>query len=225
MRAKRKPIALWILDGAAFLLIVAALIVIFFFSPADAQMGAVQKLFYFHIAAGWAGMLAFCFATAAAICYLARNKIRWDALSVSAIEVGLVFSIITTGSGMIWAKPVWGTWWTWDARLTTMAVMALLYAAYFILRSGIEDRQKRRRIASVYAIIGFVSVPLTFFSIRAYRGIHPLVIGVEGESFLSIKMMPAFLLSLAAFTVLLLCLVWERTRLEMYRCLPEGESK
>lgn len=225
MRTKRKPIALWILDGAAFLLIVAALIVIFFFSPADSQMGVVQKLFYFHIAAGWAGMLAFCLATAAAICYFTRNKIHWDALSVSAIEVGLVFSIITTGSGMIWAKPIWGTWWTWDARLTTMAVMVLLYAAYFILRFGIEDRQKRRRIAAVYAIIGFVSVPLTFFSIRAYRGIHPLVIGVEGESFLSIKMMPAFLLSLAAFTVLLLCLVWERTRLEMYRCLHGKGSK
>lgn len=223
MREKRKPMALWMLDGAAVLLFLAALVVILFFTPADAQMGAVQKLFYFHIASGWAGLLAFCFATTSAVFFLAKNNIRWDAWSVSAIEIGLLFSSIATGSGMIWAKPIWGVWWTWDARLTTMAIMVLLYAAYFILRSGIDDKQKRRRIAAVYAIISFISVPLTFFSIRAYRGIHPLMIGVEGGSFLSEKMMPAFILSLVAFTVLLLCLLWERTQLEIQQQMRKGE--
>jgi heme exporter protein C len=225
MRKNRKPIGLWILDAAALLLVAAALTVIFLFTPADAEMGAVQKVFYFHVASGWAGMLGFLAATVAAIIFLIKNKNRWDALSVSAIEIGLIFSIITTISGMIWAKPIWGTWWTWDARLTTMAIMVLLYAAYFILRSGIEDLEKRRRIAAVYAIIGFISVPLTFFSIRAYRSIHPLVIGVKGGSFLSTKMVPAFVISLVAFSVLFVCLLWERTRLETHRDLRVGEIK
>jgi heme exporter protein C len=225
MRKHTKPITLWILDGLACLLVAAALVVILFFTPTDIEMGAVQKVFYFHIASGWAGMLSFLVATVSAIIFLAKKQPRWDALSVSSIEVGLVFSIITTISGMIWAKPIWGTWWTWDPRLTTMAIMVLLYAAYFILRSGIENMEKRRDIASVYAIVGFISVPLTFFSIRAYRSIHPLVITSQDGSFLSEKMIPAFIISLVAFSFLFLALLWERTLLESKKAMERGEEK
>lgn len=221
MTAKKKPLALWILDGVSLLLLLSALAVILFFTPADADMGAVQKVFYFHVASAWVGMLGFLVGTAAAIVFLVKDQSHWDALSVSAIEIGLVFSLIATAAGMIWAKPIWGTWWTWDARLTTMAIMVLLYAAYFVLRAGIEDHEKRRRIASVYAIVGFVTVPFTFFSIRVYRSIHPLVIGAAGGSFLSPRMVPAFILSLVAYTTLFISLLWERTRLQMKMDLKE----
>lgn len=221
MTANRKPLALWIFDGAALLLVLTALTIILFFTPADADMGAVQKVFYFHVASAWIGMLGFLVGTTAAIVFLVRDQSRWDALSESAIEIGLVFSLIATAAGMIWAKPIWGTWWTWDARLTTMAIMVLLYAAYFVLRAGIEDREKRRRIAAVYAIAGFITVPLTFFSIRIYRSIHPLVIGTMGGSFLSPRMVPAFVLSLVAFTTLFICLLWERARLQKKMDLKE----
>jgi len=211
MKTDQKPVYLWILDGAAVSLVAAALIVIFIFTPADAVMGAVQKVFYFHVAAGWAGMLGFLVATIAAMLYLTRKDNRWDALSVCAVEIGLLFSLITTFSGMIWARPIWGTWWTWDARLTTMTIMDLLYLAYFILRGGIDDPEKRSRISAAYAIVGFISVPLTFFSIWAYRTIHPVM---SGGSFLSAEMVPAFVISLVAFSVLFVTLLWERLRLE-----------
>lgn len=225
MKQQKHPLALWILGGAALVLILAALVVILFFTPADADMGAVQKVFYFHISAAWAGMLGFLVGTVAAIVLLIKKDRHWDAMSVSAIEIGLICSVIATLAGMIWAKPIWGTWWTWDARLTTMAIMILLYAAYFVLRAGIEDEEKRHRIAAVYAIVAFISVPLTFFSIRAYRGMHPVVIGVQGGSFLSSKMVPAFVLSLVAFTILFLSLLWERIRLEIKPRRTEREKK
>lgn len=224
MTANKKPLALWILDGGALALILVALAVILFFTPADADMGAVQKVFYFHVASAWVGMLGFLVGTAAAIIFLVKGETRRDALSVSAIEIGLVFSLIATAAGMIWAKPIWGTWWTWDARLTTMAIMVLLYAAYFVLRAGIEDKEKRRRIAAVYAIVGFISVPLTFFSIRVYRSIHPLVIGAGAGAFLSPRMVSAFIISLAAFTILFISLLWERTRLEEKLNRGKGEE-
>ncbi len=214
MRLNKKPIGLWLLDGVTSLFICAAVLVIFLFTPVDASMGMVQKVFYFHIASGWAGMLALLTGTVAAIMYLVKGKYQSDILSVSSIEVGLLFAVITVVSGMIWARPIWLTWWTWDPRLTTMAIMILLYAAYFILRAGIENPNVKRRIAAVYAVLGSLSVPLTFFSIRAFRSIHPVVIGNgEGGSFLSAKMLPAFSLSLAAFSFLLFDLIWHRCRI------------
>jgi heme exporter protein C len=214
MRSNKKPIGLWLLDGVTLLFTSAALLMIFLFTPADASMGMVQKVFYFHIASGWAGMLALFVGTIAAILYLVKGKNQSDIISVSSIEVGLLFAIITVVSGMIWARPIWLTWWTWDPRLTTMAILIFLYAAYFILRAGIENPSVKRRIAAVYAVLGFLSVPLTFFSIRAYRSIHPVVIG-NGEtgSFLSTKMLPAFYLSLVAFSFLLFDLIWHRYRI------------
>jgi heme exporter protein C len=211
---KNKPIGLWILDGATAFLMAGALLVIFLFTPADATMGEVQKIFYFHIASGWAGLLALLVGMVAAVVFLARRNVECDSLSASAIEVGLLFSVITVVSGMIWARPIWLTWWTWDPRLTTMAILVLLYAAYFILRAGIENPHIRRRVAAVYAILGSLSVPLTFFSIRAFRSIHPVAIGSESSTpFLTSRMMPAFALSLAAFTCLLAAFIWHRFRL------------
>jgi heme exporter protein C len=142
---------------------------------------------------------------------------RWDSLSLAAIEVGLVFALIAILSGMIWARPIWNTWWVWDPRLTTTAIMALIYLAYFILRGGVSTPEARARLGAVYAILAVMTVPLTFFSIRLFRTIHPVVIATgsgQGSAFnMTPRMLTALFASLFAFTILLADLVWHRFRL------------
>jgi heme exporter protein C len=214
VQMNKKPIFLWLLDGITLIFMIAAILVIFFATPADASTGDVQKVFYFHIAAGWAGLVSILVGMFTAVGYLSRRTSIWDIFSVSAIEVGLLFSVITVASGMIWARPTWLTWWTWDPRLTTMAILIFIYAAYFILRTGIDNLVVRRKVAAVYAILGSLTVPLTFFSIRAFRSIHPVVIGNgDAAPFLSERMLPACWLSLIAFTLLEGDLIWHRSRI------------
>jgi len=211
---KKQPLltALNILAAAGVL---GALILILFFTPEEAQMGAVQKVFYFHVAAAWAGMLSFVIAAVAGALYLAKRELRWDWLSLASIEVGLMFGLAAILSGMIWAQPIWNTWWVWEPRLTTTAIMELIYLAYFILRGALNTPEAKARLSAVYAIVSVITVPLTFFSIRLYRTIHPVVFVSGGSTAftMSPRMWTAFIVSLTAFTVLLAALIWNRTRL------------
>ena len=213
----KKPILLTIIDILVLILMPAALVLIWFFTPVEAVMGPVQKVFYFHVASAWAGMLSFIFAAAAGSGYLLSRRQQWDWLSYSAIEIGVVFGIIAILSGMIWARPIWNTWWVWDPRLTTTAIMILIYLAYFLLRSGLNHPEAQARLGAVYAILGAATVPLTFFSIRLFRTIHPVVIapsGSAGPAFnMSPRMLFAFISSLFLFTILLADLIWHRYRL------------
>ncbi len=213
----RKPPLLILLDILSLILLPTALILILFFTPIERVMGPVQKVFYFHVSAAWAGMLSFILAAGAGIGYLITRRQWWDWLSLSSNEVGLVFGLIAILSGMIWAQPIWNTWWVWDPRLTTTAIMELIYLAYFILRSGLETPESRARLGAVYAIVGVITVPLTFFSIRLFRTIHPVVIATGssgGAAFnMSPRMLLAFFTSLGVFTLLLADLVWHRLRL------------
>ena len=211
---KKQPLltALNILAAAGVL---GALILILFFTPEEAQMGAVQKVFYFHVAAAWAGMLSFVIAAVAGALYLAKRELRWDWLSLASIEVGLMFGLAAILSGMIWAQPIWNTWWVWEPRLTTTAIMELIYLAYFILRGALNTPEAKARLGAVFAIVSVITVPLTFFSIRLYRTIHPVVFVSGGSTAftMSPRMWTAFIVSLTAFTVLLAALIWNRTRL------------
>jgi heme exporter protein C len=137
---------------------------------------------------------------------------------MASVEISLVFFFITIILGSIWARPVWNTWWTWDPRLTTATVVELVYAAYLLLRQGIEDPDRRARFGAVYTIIGFISVPLTFLSIRLYRTIHPVVIGsgdpsAEGSFSMTGPMRTTFFFSLITFSVIFISLIWHRVRL------------
>ncbi len=213
-----KPRLLTILDGVTAMLLLAATAMVFFYAPVEAVMGLVQKVFYFHVATGWVGMLAFLTAAIAGIFYLTKGDRRWDIIGLSAIEIGIVFAFINIVTGSIWARPIWNTWWTWDPRLTTATIMELIYAAYLMLRSGIEDPNRRARFGAVYAILGFLSVPLTFFSARLYRTIHPVVIGTnqpgaEGQFDMTPLMLQTFMFSLLTFSVLFADLLWHRFRL------------
>lgn len=212
----KKPKLLTLLDILCLVLVPAALVLILFFTPTERVMGPVQKVFYFHVSAAWAGMLSFLVAAVGGGLYLAQRKIRWDWLSLSAIEVGVIFGLIAILSGMIWAQPIWNTWWVWDPRLTTTAIMELIYLAYFILRSSLDTPESRARLGAVYAIVSAATVPLTFFSIRLFRTIHPVVIatGSSGGAFnMTSRMQFAFFSSLFIFTLLLIDLIWHRYRL------------
>ena len=213
-----KPRMLQILDAVTILLFVTAVGMVFFYAPLEAVMGQVQRVFYFHVATAWVGMLGFMAAAIAGVAYLRKNERKWDIAGLAAIEISFVFFFITIVSGSIWARPSWGTWWTWDPRLTTATIVELVYAAYLMLRQGIEDPDRRARFGAVYAILGSLSVPLTFLSIRILRTIHPVVIGNggsggEGSFDMTPAMLQTFLFSLLTFSFIFVDLLWHRIRL------------
>lgn len=215
---EKKPRLLQVLDVVSITLLTVATGMVFFYAPMERMMGAVQKVFYFHVATAWVGMLGFLVAAATAVVYLRTSNRKWDSMSVAAVEISVVFLLIAIVTGSIWARPVWNTWWTWDPRLTTTTVMVLVYAAYLMLRQGIEDPDRRARFGAVYAILGFFSVPLTFISIRIWRTIHPVVIGssdpgAEGTFAMSQPMLQTFLFSLFVFSIIFVTIMWHRTRL------------
>jgi heme exporter protein C len=197
------------------LLVPATLVLILVRTPVEVNMGPVQKVFYFHVASAWGGMLSFIVAAVVGVFYLVRRQLKWDWLSQAAVEVGLVFGLTAIVSGMIWAHPIWNTWWVWEPRLTTTAIMELIYLAYFILRGALNTPEAKARLGAVYAIISVITVPITFFSIRLYRTIHPVVIAAGGDAAFSMspRMLTAFFISLGVFTLLLVDLLWHRARL------------
>lgn len=215
---KKLPRTLWLLDFLAVLGLAADFVLILFFTPVEQSMGAVQKVFYFHLASTWTGMLGFLVAALSSLLFLRTRRSRWDHAAVSGIEIGMVFLTLGIITGSIWARPIWNTWWTWDPRLTTTFIMVLIYAAYFILRSSLNVRSQRARISAVYAITGFISVPLTFLSIRLFRTIHPVLIdassGTSGMFAMSGRMVFALLFSLVVFTLFFAALFWHRLNLE-----------
>lgn len=212
-----KPRMLAVLDSVTLALLLIASYMVFFYAPMEAVMGNVQRVFYFHVAAGWVGMLGFLVAAVAGGIYLRSGNRRWDLMSLASVEIGMVFAFINVVTGSIWARPIWNTWWTWDPRLTTATIMLLIYAAYLLLRQGIEDPDRRARFGAVYAIVGFLSVPLTFFSARLFRTIHPVVIGTNqpgasGAFDMTPLMLQTFLFSLLTFTFIFIDLLWHRIR-------------
>jgi heme exporter protein C len=215
---KPKPRLLTILEGISGALFVISLYMVFFYAPTEVVMGDVQRVFYYHVATAWVGMLGFMAAGVAGVVYLRKNDLKWDIVSLSAVEISLVFFFITIIMGSIWARPVWNTWWTWDVRLTTATIIELVYAAYLLLRQGIEDPDRRARFGAVYTLVGFISVPLTFISIRFLRTIHPVVFGssdpgAEGSFPMTSPMRTTFIFSLITFSFIFVTLLWHRIRL------------
>jgi heme exporter protein C len=216
-RTDRILLLLTVISGASIL---AAALGAFLLAPNAAGLTpdetAAQRIIYFHVPAAWLSMLAFGVTTIGSIAYLITSKRFWDSLAVSSAEIGIAFTLAAMASGSLWAKPAWNTWWTWDPRLTTYTIMFLLYVAYFMLRSALDDPARRARFAAVYGIFAFLSVPITFMSIRWWRTIHPILL--DSKNFgLSRGMLPVFFLGLIAFTGFYFILLAYRTRLERTR--------
>ncbi len=213
-----QPRLLTILNYTTAALFLIAVAMVFFYAPLEAVMGQVQRIFYFHVPSWWVGMLGLLVAGVAGVLYLVRGDRRWDIVGLSAIEISIAFVFIGIVTGSIWARPAWNTWWTWDPRLTTATVMELIYIAYLMLRQGIEDPDRRARFGAVYALLGSLSVPITWFSIRLFRTIHPVVIGsgsadAVGGFDMTPTMLQTLLFSLLTFSFIFVTLLWHRIRL------------
>lgn len=210
-----KPALLKFLDIFSLILLAVATYLALVFAPIERVMGDVQRVFYFHIGTAWVGLLGFVLAAVFGVIYLVSKDMKWDIVSIATIEISVVFFLITIVLGSIWARPAWNTWWNWDPRLTTAAITELVYVAYFMLRAGLEDPDRRARFGAVYALLGGLSAPITFMVIRLFRSIHPVVIGTgQGETLpLSADMKVAFFFALFAFTVIFIDLFWNRIRL------------
>ena len=200
----------------ALTLLLAALVAAFVIAPTEREMGDVQRIFYFHVASAWTAFLAFFVVFLASIAYLRTKTPRWDIVAASAAEIGIVFTTLTLISGSVWARSAWGTWWTWEPRLTTTLMLWLIYVSYLILREMVEEPDRRAAFAAVFGIIGFVDVPIVFMSIRWWRTLHPQVVGSEGFH-MEAPMLPALFLSVIAFTVVFLHILILRAGLERSR--------
>ena len=171
-------------------------------------MGFAQKILYYHAPISASALAAFGVAFVAAILYLRSQDLKWDRLSLVSVRIGLLFSVLVMATGMIWGKSSWGTWWAWEPRLTTFLLACFLYIAYWVLRSVVDEEQRRATYAAVFAIIAFIDVPITFFATRLLpEGLHPVVIGpggggMEGDMLVSfIICMFGMLLLMAALIV------------------------
>jgi heme exporter protein C len=162
-----------VMTGIAASLLARNLYVILLQLPDEAQQGAIYRIIFFHVPAAWTAFLCFFAAMIASILYLVNKNLRYDALAASVTEVGLAFGAANLISGMIWGRIIWGVWWTWDARLTSMLVGWLIYAGYLMLRRAIEEPTERAKLAAVVSIFAFADVPIIFFSIKWWRTQHP----------------------------------------------------
>ena len=172
---------------AAASLLVGALVIFagyaaLFIAPEERTMGLIQRIFYFHVAA-WSSMFsAFYIAVFANVAYLATRKQKWDWLGVAAVEVGVMCCTIGLVTGPIWAHPVWGVWWTWDARLTTTFILWLLYISYLLLRHLVDSPERRAMLSAVFGIFAFLDVPLVYVSNRLWRTTHPQPVILGGAN-------------------------------------------
>jgi heme exporter protein C len=203
---------------AVVALMIAAAYASFFIAPEEKTMHVLQRIFYFHAATAWAGEMAFGVCFFANLLYVWRRKEQWDWLGVSAAEVGLAFITVVLITGPIWAKPAWGIYWTWDARLTSTFVLWLLYISYLILRTMIEEPDRRALLSALFGIFAFIDVPIVFGAIRWWRTQHPapVIMGGSGSG-LEPTMAKVFFFSVFALHALMAFLIWERYRLEKLR--------
>lgn len=206
-----------------FVLIAVTAYLAFFYAPVESKMGIIQKIFYLHVPAAFASFIAMGICFVANLLYVFRREAKWDWLGVSAAEVALPFITINMVGGSLWAHPVWGIWWTWDARLTTTFVLWLLYIAYLLLRSMVEEPGRRALLSALFGIFAFLDVPLVFFSIRWWRTQHPqpVIMGGPGSG-LDPRMRVAYLLVWGAFTALMILLLRSRYQLEAMRADVEA---
>ncbi|MBX5475549.1 MAG: cytochrome c biogenesis protein CcsA [Clostridia bacterium] len=187
---------------SAYVLVAVALWLAFVFAPPEAIMGEVVRLLYFHVGSAWNAFLAFGVVLVGSVAFLRTRAPRWDRLAAASAEIGVVFTTVTLLSGMFWARAVWNTWWRWEPRLTTTALLWFIYVAYLLLRTSVEDPERRGTLAAVVGIAGFLDVPLVYLSTHWWGGFHPSAVEMSGS------MVLALVGSVFAFTALYAELLW-----------------
>jgi heme exporter protein C len=161
-----------VLGWSTLATLVATTVVALFVVPPDANQGDVQRLMYVHVPAAWVAFLSFGVVFLASVAYLRTGRIQWDRIAVSSAEIGVQFCALTILLGSLWGRPVWGTWWTWDPRLTTTALLLLIYVGYLSLRKVADSPARRARWSAVVGVVGFIDVPIVHMSVVWWRSLH-----------------------------------------------------
>ena len=201
-----------ILSGLGFALMLAALYMVFLYVPTEKHTGIIQRIFYFHVPLAWISFLAFFVTFVFSILYLCKREMKWDDIACASAEIGVVFTTLVLITGPVWAKPAWGIWWTWDARLTTSLVLWLIYVSYLLVRSFATEPARGARLSAVIGIVGFIDVPIVFLTVNLWRTQHPTLIIFEGG--LTPPMLMVLLVCIAAFTVLYVLLLIQSANLK-----------
>ena len=203
-----------VLGWLTLLAVAAGLVMAFVVAPREVTQGTVQRIMYVHVPTVWVAYLAFAVVFVASIVYLARRSPGADRLAHASAEVGVLFTGVTIASGSIWGKPTWGTWWTWDARLTSVAILFVMYLGYLLLRGMIEDPERGARYAAVLGIIAALDVPLVHFSVYWWRTLHqPPSLMKPGGMTMAPIIAAALLVNVLAFTLVYAYFVTRRVRL------------
>lgn len=206
--------------GLAAGLTVALLII-----PPDAIQGEVQRIMYLHVPMAWNSYMAFAVVCFCSVAYLVRRDPAWDRRAASSAEIGVLFTSLTIAAGSIWGRPTWGTWWTWDARLTTTAILLFIYVGYLVVRQVVDEPARRARLAAVIGILGFLDIPLIRLSVKWWRTLHqqPTVFRVGGMTIDKFMLM-TLLLNLCAYGCLYIYMMFKRTELEAVREALDAEQ-
>ena len=212
-----------LLGGVTLAGLVAGLVMGFAIAPREATQGNVQRIMYLHVPSVWVAYLAFGVVLVASVVYLMRRAEAADRLAHASAEVGVLFTGLTITTGSIWGKPTWGAWWTWDARLTSVSILFVMYLGYLLLRGMIEDRERGARFAAVLGIVAAFNVPLVHFSVYWWRTLHqPPSLMKPGPGTMPDIIVAALLVNFAAFTLLYVYFVTRRAR--VLRLEAEAEA-
>jgi len=178
------------------------------YTPVEARQGVAQKIFYLHVPAAWNALIAFSLVGVTSALYLWLHDPRLDRFAAASAEVGVVFSAVMLTTGPIWARPIWGTWWTWDARLTLTLFLFFLFVGYLDLRAALHDPAERARFSAVVGILGMLLVPFIHLSVYLFRTLHPQPVVLKPSApSLPPEMLRTLLISTAVFTLLYVGLV------------------
>jgi len=201
-------------------MVALAILAIFLYAPTEETMGDTQRIVYIHVSLAWLALAGFIVMATAGVFYLARRNLAWDHWAQAAGELGWLCSGLTLVTGSFWAHEAWGTWWTWEPRLTAAFILWAMYSGYLVLRPGIEDPHQRARLGSVLAIFGLLDVPMVFMATRWFRGMHPVSPEMDP------RMRAVLLLSAIAFTAFFaLLLVRRRTQLGLESAIAWLEQR
>jgi heme exporter protein C len=209
-----------ILGIATLALTLIGLYMAFVYAQTEINMGLVYRIFFYHLGAVAAGFIAIVVVMVAGIAYLRTNSRWWDRVAEGAAEIGVVFCTIALLMGMIWARPIWGVWWTWDPRLTSFLILWLIYIAYLMLRASARDDPRVARFSAVFGILGAVGVPFVIVSSRVWRGISPVLFQESQQGFtfgLTPEMVQTLFVAITACILIFFYLLVQRVRIETMR--------
>ncbi len=228
MQAPRQGTGPWtVITGVASVVtLLVATYMAFIYAPTDAVQGNAQRIFYIHVPMAWLSYFAYVVLVAGSIGYLWKRTLVFDRLARSAAELGFLFTTLVLITGAIWGRPIWGTWWQWEARLTTTLILWFIYLGYFMVRSYAGEPERAARFASVLAIVGAIDIPIIHMSVRWWRTLHPepIVINASGPD-LPNSMLVTLIVSFIGFTIFFVHLMIQKMRIEEARdALAEREA-